>query len=122
VRGWTISSFGGILARPIGASKRIFVPSRVGFCIPFKKRYHLLDSFAIGVGLAVALVIASAMYQDTIGPNVVASSVDELPSKLAAFRIVLIVSLFLAWLFLAMLARDWQAESINNQPEEHKKC
>jgi len=118
VRGWIISCVRGILEWPVGASRRIFVFSRVGFYIPLKRRYRLLDSLALGVGLAVAFILASTMYQDVRGSNTILSTMDELPDKLAVLRIVPVISLFLAWRFLAMLARDWQVESIDDRLRE----
>ncbi len=115
VRGWVASCTRGLIAQPIAAFRRLFLFSRVALYIPLKKKHRFLDFLALSIGLAVAFVVASTIYQALVGPNDVLITVSKFHEKWVERLILPAVPPFLAWRLLAMLARVWQGRPIGNE-------
>ena len=77
VRDWMASCVWRPLVQPAGVFRRAFLFLHLHLYVPLKRRYRLLDSFAIGIGLIVALVLASVIYQAVVGPNAVTIAVRK---------------------------------------------
>jgi len=108
-RSWLVSRIRAALAQPLAVLQRGFLFLHLDLYVPLKRRYRLLDSFAIGVGLAVALVVLLATYQEFRGPDTVTVAVSEFCEKWGRGPVLAAIYVFLAWRLLAMLSRAWQA-------------
>jgi lysylphosphatidylglycerol synthetase-like protein (DUF2156 family) len=106
VRGWMASCIWRPLVRPTGVFRRAFLFLHLHLYVPLKRRYRFLDSFAIGIGLVVALVVALVIYQAVVGPNTVTIAASKFYEKRGDRPILAAICVFLAWRLLAMLARQ----------------
>lgn len=115
VRGWLASYVWRPLVRPTAVFRRAFLFLHLDLYIPLKRQYRFLDSFALGIGLVVALVIVLAIYQALVGPNTVTIALSKLYEKWRNGPILAAIFVFLAWRLLATLARTWQVVNDDNQ-------
>ena len=101
--------------QPTAVFRRAFLFLHLDLLVPLKRQYRFLDSFALGIGLIVALVVVLAIYQALVGPNTVTIDLSKFYEKWGNEPIFPAIYVFLAWRLLAMLARAWQVGSDDNQ-------
>ena len=81
VRGWLATCVWRPLVQPTAVFRRAFLFLHLDLYIPLKRRYRFLDSFALGIGLIVTIVVVLAIYRALVGPNTVTIALSKFYEK-----------------------------------------